>query len=132
MKRDAAVPKNACQSRNEILFRIAGGQGAVDKPTQEPAAHEIMWASMKTAVEYLLEELNVTLGAMYGSHLKGLCLYGSHARDEEADGSDADILVVLDHFDRYGEEVDRTSALIASLSLTYGVSISKVFIQEPD
>ena len=59
-------------------------------------------------------------------------LYGSHARGEEEDGSDVDILVVLDHFDRYAEEVDRTRALTASLSLTYGVSMSKVFIQERD
>ena len=43
-----------------------------------------------------------------------------------------DVLVVLDDFDHYGAEVNRTSELGASLSLQYGVSISKVFFRERD
>lgn len=42
------------------------------------------------------------------------------------------MLVVLGDFEHYGAEVDRTSELTATLSLQYGVSISKVFLREQD
>ena len=37
---------------------------------------------------------------------------------------------VLDHFDRYAQEVDKTSGLASNLSLKYGIFISEVFIRE--
>ena len=85
-----------------------------------------------TAVQPLLHELRAGLAALYGDRLRGLYLYGSYARGEQDRESDVDVLVVLDDFDHYGAEVNRTSELSARLSLEHGVSISKVFLRERD
>jgi hypothetical protein len=43
-----------------------------------------------------------------------------------------ELLVVLDRIERYGEELDRTSAVFAALSLELGVVVSRVFVSETD
>jgi type I restriction enzyme S subunit len=83
-------------------------------------------------IKALMGELKVGLVPIYGERLKGVYLYGSYARGEADEESDVDVLVVLDDFEQYGREIDRTGQLGADLSLKYGVSISKVFIRERD
>lgn len=85
---------------------------------------------MKADVKTLIPELKEGLLALYGDRLKGLYLFGSYARHEADEESDVDVLVVLDDYESYGEEVDRAGVLGAKLSLQYGVSISKVFLRE--
>lgn len=80
----------------------------------------------------LLVELKKGLQSIYGSHLKGLYLYGSYARREQQQDSDVDILVVLDRIDHYAGEVDRSGQLASDISLKYGVSISRVFVSQQD
>ena len=84
----------------------------------------------KETLDNLLKELKSGLEYTYGGRLKGLYLYGSYARGEADEESYVDILVVLDHFDRYAQEVDKTSGLASNLSLKYGIFISEVFIRE--
>jgi hypothetical protein len=43
-----------------------------------------------------------------------------------------DILVVLEQFDSYAREVDRTGELASDISLKYGITVSKMFIREGD
>jgi type I restriction enzyme S subunit len=76
----------------------------------------------------LLKELKAGLEPLYAGRLRGVYLYGSRARGEASDESDVDVLVVLDVIPSYATEVDRTSPLIAALSLKYGVSVSRVFV----
>ncbi len=83
---------------------------------------------MRDGIKTLLRELRAGLEASYGDRLRGVYLYGSHARADEDDESDVDVLIVLDQCDHYGAEVDRTGALPSDLSLKYGVSISRVFV----
>lgn len=85
---------------------------------------------MNRTIHTLLQEVREGLEAIYGDRLKGVYLFGSYARGEEDQESDVDVLVVLDDFDHYGAEVDRTSELSARLSLQNGVSLSKVFVRE--
>ena len=87
---------------------------------------------MKSRVAQLLQELREGLERIYGPRLRGVYLYGSYARGEVDPESDVDILVVLEDFERYGQEVDRTGQLGADLSLKHGVSVSQVFIRERD
>jgi len=87
---------------------------------------------MDDKVKNLLSELKAGLEHIYGDRLKGVYLYGSYARGEQDGESDVDVLVVLDDFESYGAEVDRTSQLGASISLEYGVSVIEVFLRESE
>jgi predicted nucleotidyltransferase len=83
-------------------------------------------------LEALLGELRAGLEAVYGERLKGLYLYGSYARGEADSESDVDVIVVLDKFDHYGGELDRTSVLVSTVSLKYALSVSRVFVREQE
>jgi uncharacterized protein len=85
---------------------------------------------MTGTVQNLIAELKRDLDHLYGKRLQGLCLYGSYVRMEQQWDSDVDVdvLVVLNQIDSYGAEIDQTSETISSLSLQYGVSISRVFV----
>ncbi len=70
--------------------------------------------------------------AIYRERLQGVYLYGRRASGDATPDSDVELLVVLDRVERYGEELDRTSTAIASLSLELGVIVSRVFVSETD
>lgn len=76
----------------------------------------------------LLDEIRSGLESLYDGRLRGVYLFGSHARGEADSGSDVDVLVVLDEMRHYFGETERTSGLVSSLSLTYDVSLSFVFM----
>jgi predicted nucleotidyltransferase len=93
---------------------------------------EVRPAPSTDNVRELMSQLRTGLVELYGSRLKGVFLYGSHARGMADQGSDVDVLIVLDHIGRYGHEINRTSNLVSSLSLHYGLSISRVFVSHDD
>ena len=85
---------------------------------------------MSEKVNAILKELRRQLQILYGPQLVRMVLYGSQARGDAEAGSDLDVLVVLKGPVRPGEEIARTSDLIASLSLEHGVVISRSFVSE--
>lgn len=85
---------------------------------------------MSKTIEALLGELKSGLAGLYGERLRGVYLYGSHARGRAEGESDVDVLIVLDRLETYGGEIDHTSLLVSSLSLRYGISVSRVFASE--
>jgi predicted nucleotidyltransferase len=85
---------------------------------------------MNTKVRSILGELKTRLLALYGERLRGVYLFGSHARDEANEESDADVLIVLDRVENYSREIDTTSELTSELSLEHGISLSRVFATE--
>jgi len=89
-----------------------------------------MSAQEKTSA--LVAEFKSRLQRIYAGRLKGVFLYGSHARGDSGSESDVDIVIVLDDWDHYAGEIDRTGGVASELSLAYGMSISQVFVRERD
>jgi len=81
-------------------------------------------------VTSLLKELKQKLTELYGKNLSGLYLYGSYARHEEDFQSDIDIAIILNDFQDYWEEIQRTSHIISDLSLKCGITLSPVRIRK--
>ena len=77
-------------------------------------------------------DLRRRLDELYGSRLRGLYLFGSRVRGDADDESDLDVLVVLDRVDGYVSELERTSEVFSELSLSRGVSFSRVFVTEAE
>lgn len=87
---------------------------------------------MPIQIQLLLKKFKKGLVQLYGTQLKGLYLYGSYARGDFDAGSDLDVLVVLNDFERAPLELRRTSQLVGDLSLEYLITISPVFMRERD
>ena len=87
---------------------------------------------MPADVKKLLAELKEGLKKLYGERLTRLYLYGSYARGDQQEGSDLDVLVVLNNFERAPAELERTSDLFCDLSLEYEITVSLMFMREKD
>jgi uncharacterized protein len=85
---------------------------------------------VRWTAEQTISDLKDGLAPLYGERLKGLYLFGSYARGDARPDSDLDVLIVLDSVPSYSDEVDRSSELVACISLNSGISISRVFVSE--
>ncbi|MBM4030402.1 MAG: nucleotidyltransferase domain-containing protein [Planctomycetes bacterium] len=72
----------------------------------------------------ILTEVRDALRELYGARLRKVCLYGSYARGDQRDGSDMDVLFVLDEMRDWGEELERVGELGSRLSLDHDITIS--------
>jgi predicted nucleotidyltransferase len=80
----------------------------------------------------ILKEFKHGLTRIYGARFRRMYLFGSYARGDYEDGSDLDVLIILDSFRYHSTEIDRTSNLVSDLSLKYYITISPMFIRERD
>lgn len=87
---------------------------------------------MPVEIKKVLAELKKGLTELYGKRLKRLYLYGSYARGDHQEGSDLDILVILEDFERAPVEMERTDELMGDLSLEYLITISPLFMREEE
>lgn len=85
---------------------------------------------MTSVIRDILTQLRHELERLYGDRLKSVLLYGSHSRQQAVEGSDIDVMVVLGGDVRADEEVGRTLACVAELSLAHDVVISCQFVSE--
>ena len=85
---------------------------------------------MPTNVTKLLSELKKGLARLYGKRLKAVYLFGSYARGDYDEASDLDVMIVLDDYQSYWQELERSGELTSELSLEYGVSISRVVMKQ--
>ncbi|MBT8368310.1 MAG: nucleotidyltransferase domain-containing protein [Deltaproteobacteria bacterium] len=76
----------------------------------------------------IIKEYRSRLVATFGDDLEATILYGSQARKEAVEGSDIDVLCVMNKPFRYGDLIKRTSQATAEVSLKYDVVISRVFV----
>jgi predicted nucleotidyltransferase len=84
------------------------------------------------ALSGLLRDAADALSRLYGAHLVGAYLFGSHARSDAEPGSDVDVLVVLNELESHASEIARTSTLRADLSGRAGTTVSLVFVTAAD
>ena len=81
----------------------------------------------ETQLDKILQALRRGLKQALGDELESVILFGSQARGEARADSDIDVLVIVRDEADYGELIQRTSALVSTLSLEYGVVISRAF-----
>ncbi|HEY9246921.1 MAG TPA: nucleotidyltransferase domain-containing protein [Candidatus Methanoperedens sp.] len=75
-------------------------------------------------IKGILEMAKATLQKIYGKRLKGIILYGSYARGEAVEGSDIDLIVLLDNMQNPMDELEMYSKEIHQLDLAYDTLIS--------
>jgi len=76
----------------------------------------------------ILTDLRHRLTELYGPRFERLILFGSQARGDAEEGSDVDVLVVLNGEVRPGAEIRRTGGIVAELSLDNDLVISCAFV----
>lgn len=84
------------------------------------------------AIRPILREVKAKLEAIYGDRLRGIVLYGSWARGEATDGSDIDLLILLDNVQNPVSELDEYSKEIHEIDLEYDVVISTLPVDADD
>ena len=85
---------------------------------------------MPADVKRLLTKLKNGLTELYGDRLKAVYLFGSYARGDYDEGSDLDVMIVLDNYKSYWEELIRSVELASDLSLEHNVTISRTIMTE--
>lgn len=76
----------------------------------------------------IVKEYRSRLAAVLGDEMDLFVLYGSYARKEAVEGSDIDVLCVMNNPFQYGDLINRTSLATAEISLKYDIVISRVFV----
>ncbi len=66
----------------------------------------------------------------YNKDLSSIILYGSQSREDFTEGSDIDILIVLNHETKPVQEVRKLSNLLSSIALKFNYIVSCVFISK--
>ena len=85
---------------------------------------------MNEKLTIILAKLQLEFQNLYGDRLVKMILFGSQARGDADYGSDIDVLVVLKDLVNPGEEIKRTSFIVADLSLKHDEVISRLFMDE--
>jgi predicted nucleotidyltransferase len=80
----------------------------------------------------VVREFRRRLEVLYGERLRGVVLYGSYARGEADEGSDMDVLIVLDDLVDEEAELRRMDPIADELSLSHDVVICNLVIGARD
>ncbi|MEQ8171889.1 MAG: nucleotidyltransferase domain-containing protein [Candidatus Eremiobacterota bacterium] len=73
----------------------------------------------------IISELKVSLKSIFGDKLRQIILFGSYARQEQDEGSDMDIMVLLDIEEKEIQKYrDKILDIIVELTTSYGCVIS--------
>ncbi len=85
---------------------------------------------MSHSLQKIVNEVNQMLNKLYGERLVRVLLFGSQARGDAVEGSDIDVMVVLNGEVSPGTEISKTGEMTSELSLKYDVVVSCTFISQ--
>jgi uncharacterized protein len=88
--------------------------------------------SVPAPIRNVVSDLEKGLKALYGERFRGLLLYGSYARGEEREGSDVDLLLLLEGPVNPAREILRSSSVKWPLSLEAGLTLSLIPVSVQD
>lgn len=83
-------------------------------------------------IKTILDEVKKCLEEIYGDKLKCIILYGSYARGDFTDGSDIDLIILLEDMKEPIAERDKYFNEIWQLDLKYDTVISIIPFKEED
>ena len=86
--------------------------------------------TMTKKVKSLMAKLKKGLVELYGPRLKAVILFGSYARGDYNKNSDLGVLIVLDTYKSYWDELVRSAELASDLSLEYDITVSRTIMTE--
>jgi len=89
-----------------------------------------MKSRVPARIRKLMKELKEGLVRIYGDKLKAVYLYGSYARGDYREGSDVDVMILLNDYKDYWKEQSKISHLASDVSLEYDVTVSCIFIKQ--
>lgn len=81
-------------------------------------------------IQNILKETKESLKKLYGSRLKDLILYGSFARGEEREGSDIDLMIIINGSINHFEEIKKIVDVTYDIGLKYNILLSVYPISE--
>lgn len=85
---------------------------------------------MNNKLKKVLKHLKQELVQVYKKNLASIILYGSQARNDFVDGSDIDILILLNNETKPVEEIRRINCILSDISLQFNQLISCVFMSK--
>ncbi len=80
----------------------------------------------------LARTLQTRLRTIFGPRLRGLVLYGSHARGDATDESDVDLLVLLDQVEEFWRDLKSIEGPAGELSLENDVVVCALPVAESE
>ena len=83
-------------------------------------------------IKTILDEVKKRLEIIYGDNLKAIILYGSYARGDFTDGSDIDLIILLEDMKEPMTEREKYFNEIWELDLKYDTVISIIPLKEED
>ncbi len=83
-------------------------------------------------IRTILDEVKKHLEKIYGNKLKGIILYGSYARGDFTDGSDIDLIILLENMKDPLAEREKYFNEIWELDLKYDTVISIIPFKEEE
>lgn len=83
-------------------------------------------------IKTILDEVKKCLEEIYGNKLKGIILYGSYARGDFTDGSDIDLIILLEDIKEPLAEREKYFNEIWKLDLKYDTVISIIPFKEEE
>ncbi|MEW6358730.1 MAG: nucleotidyltransferase domain-containing protein [Planctomycetota bacterium] len=83
-------------------------------------------------IQPILKEVKERLKEIYGERLKRIILHGSYARGDFTDGSDIDLIILLDDMEDSSAEHEKYFEAIWQLDLKYDTVVSVIAFKEED